>query len=59
MLTRFVKFLTSERGAITVDWVVLTALVVGLCGVVIYALSDSVGGLGSSLGDYLSNKTVE
>jgi Flp pilus assembly pilin Flp len=59
MPERLLKFLASERGAITVDWVVLTALIVGLCGLVIYALSDSVGGLGSSLGEFLSSKTVE
>ena len=30
MTTFLTKFLTQEDGAVTVDWVVLTALVVGL-----------------------------
>lgn len=32
MLKRIKSFLSSEHGAISVDWVVLTATVVGLAG---------------------------
>ncbi|MGO4907630.1 Flp family type IVb pilin [Pseudorhodobacter sp. W20_MBD10_FR17] len=30
MITKFLRFLKSESGAVTVDWVVLTAAIVGL-----------------------------
>lgn len=29
-MTKFIEFIRSEDGAVTVDWVVLTAAVVGL-----------------------------
>ena len=53
------NFRDNECGAITVDWVVLTALVAALCTLVIVALTDATGGLGSNVGTYLSTKTIE
>jgi len=53
------KFRRDETGAVTVDWVVLTAAVVGLCGLAFAALHDATGGLGSHVGEYLSSKPVE
>ncbi|MBS9716082.1 Flp family type IVb pilin [Pseudohalocynthiibacter aestuariivivens] len=47
MITNFFK---NESGAVTVDWVVLTAAIVGL-GIAIMA---SVGGATADLGDVIS-----
>ena len=52
------KFSRDEDGAVTVDWVVLTAAVVLLAGVAITSLQTASGGLGNNVGDYMSNKTV-
>lgn len=59
MIKRIRTFRDNECGAVTVDWVVLTALVVGLCGLVVVVLSDATGGLGSSVGTHLSEKTFD
>ncbi len=53
------KFARGESGAVTVDWVVLTAAVVGLCGAAFFALQDATGGLGTSVGTQLSETKVE
>jgi Flp pilus assembly pilin Flp len=42
-------FITDESGAVTVDWVVLTAAIVGLGIAVIGAISSGVGGLGGGI----------
>ncbi|MCI5097954.1 MAG: hypothetical protein MRY77_16710 [Rhodobacteraceae bacterium] len=52
-------FRKDESGAVTVDWVVLTAAVVLLAGVAIVSLQNASGGLGNNVGDYLTNTTVE
>lgn len=36
------KFLSCEKGAITVDWVVLTAAIVGLLFLVVQVLNESL-----------------
>jgi len=59
MIKRIRTFRDNECGAITVDWVVLTALVAALCGLVIVALTEATGGLGSSVGTHLSEKTFD
>ena len=53
------RFFRKEDGAVTVDWVVLTAAVVVLAGVAITALQDASGGLGNAVGDYLTNVEIE
>mgnify|MGYP007078745497 CR=1 FL=1 len=42
-------FSNDESGAVTVDWVVLTAAVVGLGIAVVASMGDSVRGLGSDI----------
>jgi Flp pilus assembly pilin Flp len=42
MKTYFRKFINSEDGAITVDWVVLTAAIVGLGFIIIIAVRPAV-----------------
>lgn len=39
------RFLHSESGAVTVDWVVITAAVVGLSAISFFTIEDSADGL--------------
>lgn len=59
MLKLVKTFRKHESGAVTVDWVVLTAAVVGLCGLAFGALQEATGGLGSSVGETLTETKVE
>lgn len=52
------RFLRGESGAVTVDWVVLTAAVVALAGVAFSSIQSASGGVGTGVGNYLTNKTV-
>lgn len=58
MRNRILKFLSQESGAVTVDWVVLTAAVVMLAGVAYTSIQTASGGVGSGVGEYLSSKQV-
>jgi Flp pilus assembly pilin Flp len=54
-MTKFSAFLKDEAGAVTVDWVVLTAAIVGL-GLLVFnfvrpAVSNLAQGIGAELGD--------
>ena len=55
MTKLFNRFFRDDSGAVTVDWVVLTAAVVALAGVAFTALQTSTGGLGSNVGAQLTN----
>ena len=52
-MNRFIEFVTSEDGAVTVDWVVLCAAVVGLGVAVATSMESTVktesGKLGSRI----------
>ena len=52
------RFLRSEYGAITVDWVVLTASVVALAGAVILAIQDGSDSVGEGVGDFLTDSNA-
>jgi hypothetical protein len=52
------SFARNDSGAVTVDWVVLTAAIVGLGIAVITAISSGVGGLGGSTERTLSGITI-
>ncbi len=52
-------FSKDESGAVTVDWVVLTAAIVGLGIAVIAAVSGGVSNLGSSISASLSGHSLE
>jgi len=56
MPDRSKQFVEEEEGAITVDWVVITAAVAGLCIALIAALNDETSGLSSLVEDYLSTQ---
>ena len=49
------KVRNDEDGAVTVDWVVLTAAIVVLGGVVMAAIRTGVVDAASHIGDYLSS----
>lgn len=51
-------FARSEDGAVTVDWVVLTAAVVSLAVVVIFAIQGPTDDVGDGVGDYLTDADV-
>lgn len=59
MLTKLRDYCRREDGAVTVDWVVLTAAVVALTGVAITSLQSASGGLGNNVGEYLSDTEVD
>jgi Flp pilus assembly pilin Flp len=59
MLKPILKFFRKEEGAVTVDWVVLTAAVVALAGVAITSLQTASGGLGNNVGAYMTNTEVK
>jgi len=49
-------FFRKEDGAITVDWVVLTAAIVALAGVSYVSVKDSSDGLAAKAGDYVADR---
>ncbi len=53
------RFLRDDSGAVTVDWVVLTAAVVALAGAAFTSIQTSSGGVGNAVGDYLSSVEVD
>ena len=54
----FKKFHNEEDGAVTVDWVVLTAAVVGLGVAALAAIKSGTGSLTSKINDYMSSQTI-
>jgi Flp pilus assembly pilin Flp len=57
MIKFFKNFRKEESGAVTVDWVVLTAAVAALGGVVYTAVQDGASDLASDTGSFLATKT--
>ena len=49
LLNLFKAFKSDESGAVTVDWVVLTAAIVGLGMVVMVTVGGGVTGLGDAI----------
>jgi Flp pilus assembly pilin Flp len=54
-MVNLTNFLKSEDGAVTVDWVVLTAAIVGLGIVVISSVGGGATDVSNSLGATLEN----
>ena len=54
----FTNFFADEDGAVTVDWVVLTAAIVGLGIAVLSTVAGGSGELASSVSEYLNNDIV-
>ena len=53
------QFLEEEEGAATVDWVVLTAAVVGLGTVAVDTVQDGIEALASDIATAISTKVVD
>jgi Flp pilus assembly pilin Flp len=53
-MTKFSAFLNDETGAVTVDWVVLTAAIVGLGLVVFTFIQPAISTLASDIGSEVS-----
>ena len=58
MLREVNNFIQEENGAVTVDWVVLTAAIVGLGVVVITTVGEGAMDTSTGLGVALANKDV-
>jgi len=52
-LTSLKKFAISENGAVTVDWVVLTAAICALAIAAILSIHGSTGNVGDVVGNWL------
>ncbi len=56
-MIKFIKnFRKDDSGAVTVDWVVLTAAVAVLAGAVYASIQSGASSLTASTGTYLTNK---
>lgn len=54
-MTKFSAFLKDEAGAVTVDWVVLTAAIVGLGIVVLQTVGGSVESTADAIAAEIDN----
>lgn len=50
------KYLTADDGAVTVDWVALTAGVITVIALIYYAIEDHTVGLADNIGSYVSTR---
>lgn len=58
MKSRMTRFFKGEDGAVTVDWVVLTALIVALAAAAFAGVEGGVASLTQSIADYLAGLLV-
>ena len=58
LFTLIKNFRNDESGAVTVDWVVLTAAIVGLGIAVVATVGGGIGSLGGEISEALSGATV-
>jgi len=58
MYPSLTEFLRSESGAVTVDWVVLTAAVVGLGITVMASVGDGTKALADRISSNLANQEI-
>ena len=59
-MTKFTKFLDDTTGAITIDWVALTAGVIMLKLLVVFSIfNNGVSGLASKINSTLSTMDIE
>ena len=55
MKTTLHKFIRSESGAVTVDWVVLCAAVVGLAAALTLSIQTGAVNLGDNVSTYITS----
>lgn len=58
MLNTIKKFVASEEGAITVDWVVLTAGIAFLGLAVVFTLGSTTSNTSESIGTFIGDREV-
>ena len=58
MLSKLFRFLEDQTGAVTVDWVVLTAGIVGLGILVMVPIGYSTGNSANSVGTFIATQPV-
>ena len=58
MLNKFKTFIRDEDGAVTVDWVVLTAAVCALAVAAIVSIQGATGSVGTAVMNFLNGVTV-
>ena len=54
----FTKFANDESGAVTVDWVVLTAAVVGIAIAVAFTIEQGLNAAATDIGEALTNTII-
>ncbi|NRB19633.1 MAG: hypothetical protein HRU33_19235 [Rhodobacteraceae bacterium] len=54
-MNKLKSFFKGDDGAVTVDWVVLTAAIAGLVVLIASAMQDGALGLADGLASYMSN----
>lgn len=54
----FTKFANDESGAVTVDWVVLTAAIVGIAIAVLTLISGGINNAATAIDTQLSNSST-
>lgn len=59
MLDKIISFRSNEDGAVTVDWVVLTAAVCGLAIASFAAIQEGSKSVGDRTGGYLTDKDIQ
>lgn len=59
MFHQIETFLTEDDGAVTVDWVVLTAAVCGLALAAFASIQQGSTSVGTNVNSYLTDTTVE
>jgi hypothetical protein len=59
MIRFFKKFRDSEYGAVTVDWVVLTAAVVGLAAVAFTSIKTNTEAVTTATGTFIGTKAPQ
>lgn len=52
----FKQFAKNESGAVTVDWVLLTALVVGMSALGVASIGDAAGSIGESIVESITDE---
>ncbi len=58
MVNYFKRFATSEDGAVTVDWVVLTAAVCGLAIAAMTSIYTPTANVGDNVGSFMTNNNA-
>ena len=57
-MVRLKKFLDSENGAVTVDWVVITSAIATLALLVVLTITIPAVNFGRDVGDHVANQSL-